>query len=1103
MDARLSLEEPGLCCRYTRLSWFGEFKAGARRTPVGFGRSIAVMRTKRDSSAEAKRVPCVLARCCGLSLLLFPLLAFSQAGTRPPQRHTLRTVSSVFALSKTEALKAYPIELEGVVTYSDPAWGVLFMQDRTGPTFIDVHGIATVFPSGTRVRVEAVTGTNNDGPVVAHAKIIVLGHGDVPKPQRKSVAELDRGAGESYLTVTEGMLHPCERDYLRVCFRIYDGKRAAWLSVPQADCPAAQALIGAVVRARGVLGRHVNGADQRLGAQLYVSSLKDIEVEKAALPISFSSSPVPIGSLHPSDADQRFVNPIHLRGTVTWQSPGLFSIRDSTGTAFVEAWKDLSVRTGSAVDAMGFPRHGKFGLELADSAVRLVTVQPNSGSIAPLQLDTAEVVKHAVNGSRVHLKARLIGQSANATESVYTLESSGERFNAVLLRSDARRETIRFAPGSVLELTGLALIQSGNPEWPQSLLILIDSQAEMTVQETNSWLTLRTGLAIVGGIALCVMVPLIWVLLLRRTVRKQTGIIRTRLENEMHLEARFRQFVERSLAGVFGWRLDGTIVGCNPAFAKLLGFQSCEELIGRSYWDFQVDPAHREQLCRDLQGETLSNRNATLRRDDGSTVHLLMNITPVEGEKGTVYETTAIDVTQLRQNQAELQKAKDAAVYDSLYDSLTGLPNRRFLLDRLPFLLAKCRRDRGMIAVLYIDLDGFKLVNDSLGHPVGDALLVEIAGCLRARVREADILARLGGDEFMVILDGLHNREEAGLVAESLLDAISQPMTVEGHELNVGASIGISIFPESAGDAEELMRQSDSAMYAAKRDGKNRVMYFTSEIGFQLQERLSLENQLRGAIARHEIFVHYQPEFDIASNRLIRFEALTRWIHPTLGRIPPDKFIPIAEETGLISALGAYVMEQACTEALRWQSLTVTPVQVAVNVSSIQFRRKDFVEEVSAILDRTGLRPDLLQLELTESVMMSGSHCTAATMNRFRELGVGLAMDDFGTGYSSLSYLASLPFDALKIDRSFVTNLETQPESESMVRAMIVLAQNMGMRVIVEGVEKPEQLELIRAMGANEVQGYLMGRPSADPIGDILRGSKAPQSPDIPVTIAS
>jgi len=300
-----------------------------------------------------------------------------------------------------------------------------------------------------------------------------------------------------------------------------------------------------------------------------------------------------------------------------------------------------------------------------------------------------------------------------------------------------------------------------------------------------------------------------------------------------------------------------------------------------------------------------------------------------------------------------------------------------------------------------------------------------------------------------------------------------------------------------------LMRQSDSAMYAAKRDGKNRVMYFTSEIGFQLQERLSLENQLRGAIARHEIFVHYQPEFDIASNRLIRFEALTRWIHPTLGRIPPDKFIPIAEETGLISALGAYVMEQACTEALRWQSLTVTPVQVAVNVSSIQFRRKDFVEEVSAILDRTGLRPDLLQLELTESVMMSGSHCTAATMNRFRELGVGLAMDDFGTGYSSLSYLASLPFDALKIDRSFVTNLETQPESESMVRAMIVLAQNMGMRVIVEGVEKPEQLELIRAMGANEVQGYLMGRPSADPIGDILRGSKAPQSPDIPVTIAS
>jgi len=268
------------------------------------------------------------------------------------------------------------------------------------------------------------------------------------------------------------------------------------------------------------------------------------------------------------------------------------------------------------------------------------------------------------------------------------------------------------------------------------------------------------------------------------------------------------------------------------------------------------------------------------------------------------------------------------------------------------------------------------------------------------------------------------------------------------------------------------------------------VMYFTPEIGAVVHERLTLENELRGAIARNEISVHYQPEFEVDSLRLIRFEALARWTHPILGQIPPDKFIPIAEESGLIVALGAYVMEHACAEALKWQGILPHPVQVAVNVSSIQFHRKGFVEDVGIILRQTGLKPELLQIEFTESVMLRGALSSAEPMNRLRDMGISLAIDDFGTGYSCLSYLPSLPFDVLKIDRSFVKDLGKSPESESMVRTLIMLASNIGMRVIVEGVETQEQLDLIRIYGANEVQGYLLGRPCPNPVEMFLSPEK-------------
>ncbi len=442
-------------------------------------------------------------------------------------------------------------------------------------------------------------------------------------------------------------------------------------------------------------------------------------------------------------------------------------------------------------------------------------------------------------------------------------------------------------------------------------------------------------------------------------------------------------------------------------------------------------------------------------------------------------------LVELEKRDAGKKEAEAELLRQALNDELTGLPNRRLFSDRLAHCLAAAIRQQRTVALLYIDLDGFKLVNDSLGHLIGDVLLVQVAKRLQGRIRQADTLARLGGDEFTVILETLRAKEEADLVATSLLEALATPFTINDHEITISASIGISLFPENAADSVGLLQQADSAMYAAKRGGRNRTMRFTSEIGSLVRERMSLESQLRGAIQRGEITVHYQPEFEISSGRLVRFEALARWFHPTLGTISPVKFIPIAEESGMITAVSTFVMEQACLEAVRWQAISGHPIEIGVNISSIQFGRENFVDEVVEVLSRTGLKPELLQLELTERIMMTGADRCLETMTCLRALGIGLAIDDFGTGYSSLSYLANLPFNAIKIDRSFVLEMDNGPANKAMVNSMITLAHSIGMRVIVEGIEKPAQWAMFRKLGADEVQGFLMGRPTPDPASKI------------------
>jgi diguanylate cyclase (GGDEF)-like protein len=424
----------------------------------------------------------------------------------------------------------------------------------------------------------------------------------------------------------------------------------------------------------------------------------------------------------------------------------------------------------------------------------------------------------------------------------------------------------------------------------------------------------------------------------------------------------------------------------------------------------------------------------------------------------------------------------------ALMDELTGLPNRRLLWDRLSQSLARARREQRTIALLSIDLDSFKLVNDSFGHAVGDALLSQVAQRLRSRFRRSDTLARIGGDEFTLILDHIQRSAEAEIAANSLQELLKRPFEIEGHSIRITASIGISLFPDHGQESGQLLQQADCAMYAAKRNGKNRIVQFGDGLGHAARERLMLEADLRRAIADEQIFIHYQPEFDLATQSIVRFEALARWAHPKLGLIPPLNFIPVAEESGLIIPLGSWIMERACTDALVWQGQANRPIQVAVNVSSVQFARDSFSDEVEDILRRTGLSPSLLQIELTESATLTRLDHAAEMMRRMKSMGVSVAIDDFGTGYSCLSYLPKLSFDALKIDRSFVKELLVRPEMGPFVQSILTLAHNLHMKVIVEGIETREQLDLIRALGTNEAQGYLLGRPSPNPVEQLRRG---------------
>lgn len=534
----------------------------------------------------------------------------------------------------------------------------------------------------------------------------------------------------------------------------------------------------------------------------------------------------------------------------------------------------------------------------------------------------------------------------------------------------------------------------------------------------------------------------------------------------------------------------GAVLSTNPAFTQITHVmqEQATELTLASLPLIHT-PAEYAQILDTLnqEGRWAGERNC--QRPSGEMLPVWLEITRIfEGNHHIHSQELWIfsDIT-------ERKRAEERFNYLAYHDALTGLPNRLSLLSRLEQALPEAHRYRWSLAVIFIDLDRFKTINDTLGHQTGDQLLMTVANRLTRCVRASDTVARLGGDEFVIVLPDAGNMADIAQVASKILDAFQESIEIDGHELHSSPSLGIAVYPTDGADTDTLMKNADTAMYHAKAAGRNTYQFYVEEMNLEAINRMKLEHKLRQAAAKGQFSLHYQPQFNTENQHPIGVEALLRWSTPEDGMIGPNEFIPVAEETGLVIGIGNWVLREACQQLQAWRQAGLPDLTVAVNVSARQLLQRGFLDAVESALKDSGLPPALLELEITESVLMNDPKEAIATLDQLRDMGVSLAIDDFGTGFSSLSYLKLLPIHQLKIDRSFVADLEYDLNDRAIAFGTIALAHSLGLKVVAEGVETEDQLELLRVNGCDNVQGYLFSRPlNANAAFDFLKERLAP-----------
>jgi diguanylate cyclase (GGDEF)-like protein/PAS domain S-box-containing protein len=581
------------------------------------------------------------------------------------------------------------------------------------------------------------------------------------------------------------------------------------------------------------------------------------------------------------------------------------------------------------------------------------------------------------------------------------------------------------------------------------------------------------------------------------TARDETE--RKRDETALQKSHQIVEAILNTVAARIFWKDKNLIyLGCNDAFARDAGFSQRKDIVGKD--DYQMGWRDQADLYRgDDRAVIESGRGKFLIEEpqtsaEGKIITLLTSKVPLRDASDQIVGVlgTYIDITERKQLEEKL-------IRTARYDFLTDLPNRAVFVEELGRVIARARRDGRSFAVLYLDLDHFKDVNDTLGHPAGDLLLQAVAGRLQATTREVDTVARFGGDEFALINTDIEEPADAVVVADKILKALAEPFTIQHNEIRAGASIGIAVYGQDAPDEETLLSRADVALYRAKADGRGTYRFFTEAMDTEVRSRVQLTSELRNAIASGQLFLMYQPQVDTETNHIIGLEALVRWRHPTRGLVLPGEFIAVAEKSGLIVALGYWVLHEACQQMKAWVDAGIAPPLVAVNVSALQFKSPIELEnDIAAILAETALPPGLLELELTESIVMEISRDRSDALLRLRESGVRIAIDDFGTGYSSLEYLGRLPVNRIKIAQNFMPDLSSGSHNATIVRTAIGMAHDLGLDAIVEGVETAEQLELIRSWSGHKVQGFYFSKPLvAGEVAELLRVGKIVPAPSI------
>ena len=519
---------------------------------------------------------------------------------------------------------------------------------------------------------------------------------------------------------------------------------------------------------------------------------------------------------------------------------------------------------------------------------------------------------------------------------------------------------------------------------------------------------------------------------------------------------------------------DNPIDYVNPAFTRITGY-AASEVIGKNCRFLTNDDRQQPEL--DTVRAAIHEKrecHVLMRnyRKDGSMFWNSLHLAPVRDENSVVTHFIGVqnDISDIKGYQDKLE-------HQANHDILTGLPNRYLLNDRLKQTIAQIQREGGVVAVAFVDLDGFKLVNDSLGHSAGDDLLRTVTERLKSCLRDSDTVARYGGDEFIVLVRDKTGGDGYSVVLRRILDSISKPFLLGTREVYVTGSIGVSLYPNDGGDIETLIKNADAAMFRAKDQGRNNIHYYTAEINAKVADRLALATDLHRALERNELLLHYQPQVDFKTGLIIGAEALVRWQHPTRGMVSPVVFIPVAEETGLIQPIGAWVIQTACAQTRDWLKKGLPLSSISVNVSVRQFMRKDLIDTLVKIIRHTQIDAQTLELEVTESLIMNNADEFISTLKKLKEVGIKIAIDDFGTGYSSLNYLKRMPVDRLKVDQSFVRDINVDPESSRIVEAIINLGHSFKLKVIAEGVETDQQLKFLRDRGCEEFQGFHFSRP--------------------------